>query len=109
MQTLALEDWKKVELKVGQIKSVERVENADKLYKILVDLGEENLRQIVSGIVPFYTVEELLDRKIIVVANLAPATIRGVESNGMLLAASENGNAKLLSVPDDVMPGTIIR
>ena len=95
---ITIDDLDKVELKVGQIKTVERIEKADKLYKLAVDVGEENLRTIVSGIVPYYTQEELLNKKIVVVTNLKPVKLRGILSNGMLLAAGDNDVVSLLTV-----------
>ena len=85
----------KVKLKVGQILKVERIEKADKLYKLTVDLGNEK-RMIVSGLVKYYKEEELLNKQVVVVSNLKPAKLRGVESQGMLLAAGDDDIVKLL-------------
>ena len=85
----------KVKLKVGQILKVERIEKADKLYKLTVDLGTEK-RTIVSGLVKYYKEEELLNKQVVVVSNLKPAKSRGVESQGMLLAAGDDDIVKLL-------------
>ena len=85
----------KVKLKVGQILKVERIEKADKLYKLTVDLGTEK-RTIVSGLVKYYKEEELLNKQVVVVSNLKPAKFRGVESQGMLLAAGDDDIVKLL-------------
>ncbi|MGV8086446.1 MAG: methionine--tRNA ligase [Candidatus Woesearchaeota archaeon] len=90
-----------VQLRVAKITSVERHPNAEKLYIEKLDFGDE-YRQIVSGLVPYYSSEELLNKKIIVVTNLEPATIRGVESNGMLLAAEENGVVGLLQTNSEI-------
>jgi methionyl-tRNA synthetase len=92
---ITIDELDKVNLKVGQILKVERVEKSDKLYKLLVDLGTET-RTIVSGLVNYYAVEELLNKQVVVVANLKPAKLRGVESQGMLLAAGDNDVVKLL-------------
>lgn len=110
MSHATFDDWKKLEIKVGKIVSVERVPDADKLYKLLVDIGEVDPRQIVSGIVPYYTVEELQGKLICVITNLAPAKFRGVDSNGMLLAASTEDDEKviLLTPEKDIPPGSII-
>ena len=86
----------KVELKVGQIKEVEKVAKAKKLYKLQVDVGEKELRTIVSGLVPYYTEEELAGKQVVVVTNLKPAKLCGIESNGMLLAAGDYDVVKLL-------------
>ena len=104
---ISIDDFAKVELRVAQIKTVEKVENADKLYKLTIDLGSEQ-RTIVSGIVPYYTQEELLNKKIVVVANLKPAKLRGIVSNGMLLAAGDGDLVKLLTVDDSIANGTKI-
>ena len=86
---ITINELEKVELKVGQILEVERIEKADKLYKLTVDLGTEK-RTIVSGLVKYYTPEQLLNKQVVVVANLKPVKLRGVESQGMLLAASDD-------------------
>jgi methionyl-tRNA synthetase len=87
-----------VDLRVAKITAVERHPKADKLYIETVDLGTET-RQIVSGLVPYYREEELLGRNIVLVANLQPARLRGVESNGMLLAAQDDKTVEVLFVP----------
>ena len=109
MDQITFEDWKKIQMKVGKIISAERIEGTDKLYKIVVDVGEEKPRQIVSGIVPSYTEDELKDKLIILLVNLAPAVIRGVESQGMLLCATADGICRLLTVPEGTLPGTLVR
>ncbi len=98
---ITIDQLDKVELKVGQIKEVSKIEKSDKLYKLSVDVGEENLRTIVSGLVPFYKEEELLNKQVVVVTNLKPAKLRGVESNGMLLAAGDNDVVKLLTLDNN--------
>jgi methionyl-tRNA synthetase len=93
---VTFKDWQKLDLRVAQIQKAERVENTDNLYKIDVDLGNEK-RTIVSGLVPYYSEDELKDKKIILFCNLDPRTIRGIESKGMILAAvteDENGKEK---------------
>ena len=93
---ITIDELDKVELKVGQIKEVERVPKSKKLYKLQIDVGEKTPRTIVSGIVPYYTEEELLGKQVVVVTNLKPAKLCGIESNGMLLAAGEEDVVKLL-------------
>ncbi len=93
---ITIDELDKVELKVGQIKEVEKVAKSKKLYKLQVDVGEKELRTIVSGIVPYYKEEELLNKQIVVVTNLKPAKLCGIESNGMLLAAGDDDVVKLL-------------
>ena len=93
---ISIDELDKVELKVGQIKEVEKVAKSKKLYKLQVDVGEKELRTIVSGLVPYYTEEELAGKQVVVVTNLQPAKLCGVESNGMLLAAGDYDVVKLL-------------
>ena len=104
---ITIDELDKVKLQVGQIKEVNRVEGANKLYCLSVDLGTE-VRTIVSGLVPYYTEEELLNKKIVVVTNLKPAKLRGIESNGMLLAAGDGDIVKLLTIDGDVELGANI-
>lgn len=98
---ITIDELDKVELKVGQIKEVARVEKADKLYKLSVDVGEKELRTIVSGLVPYYKEDELLNKQIVVVTNLKPAKLRGIMSNGMLLAAGDFDVVKLLTLDNN--------
>ncbi len=93
---ITIDDFAKVELRVAQILVAERVPKADKLLRLEVDLGYEK-RQILAGIAPHYEPEKLIGRKIVIVANLAPRKMRGLESNGMLLAASLEGGAPVLT------------
>ena len=103
---IGIEDFGKVELRVAKILSCEKVPKAKKLYKIQLDDGMGG-RQIVSGIAQYYTPEELIGKKIIVVANLKPAKLCGVESNGMLLAGNrEDGSACVTFIDDSVPLGT---
>ena len=107
MDLLEFEDFKKMDLRVAHVKSATMVEGADKLLKLEVDIGGED-RQIVAGIARHYAPEELTGKNIIVVANLKPARIRGVESRGMLLAATD-GDKVIVLVPDkDASPGSRI-
>ncbi len=110
MDEIDFGQWQSAQLKVGKIVQVERIEGADKLYKLQVDIGEESARQIVSGLVPYYTEEELLGKQVVVVTNLKPATFRGVESRGMLLAAGNNkqDTCVLLTAEKEIEPGTEI-
>ena len=106
---IAIDDLMKIDLRVGVIKSAERIPNADKLLKLQVDIGEE-VRQILAGIALAYAPEELVGRKIVVVANLAPRKMRGLESNGMLLAASvADGKPILCTFAEDIAPGAKIK
>ena len=105
---ITIDELDKVELKVGQIKDVQKVEGADKLYKLQVDLGEPELRTIVSGLVKYYTIDELINKKIVVVSNLKPVKLRGILSNGMLLAAGDDAVVRLLTVDGDIEVGSNI-
>lgn len=103
-------DWEKVKLVVGEIQSVEDIEGADKLYKLQVDVGEE-VKTICAGIKKFYSREELKGKKVVVLKNLAPRKLRGIESAGMLLAAANKDDTKvvLISPSEDIEVGSIIR
>jgi methionyl-tRNA synthetase len=96
VEHIGIDDFAKVELRVAQILVAERVPKADKLLRLEVDLGYET-RQILAGIAQYYEPEKLIGRKIVIVANLAPRKMRGLESNGMLLAASLEGGAPVLA------------
>ena len=95
-QHISIDDLVKVDLRVAQILVAERVPKADKLLRLEVDLGYEK-RQILAGIAQYYEPEKLIGRKIVIVANLAPRKMRGLESNGMLLAASLPDGAPVLA------------
>jgi methionyl-tRNA synthetase len=107
---IAIEDFAKVELRVGVVKSAERIQGADKLLKLLVDVGDE-VRQVLAGIALAYAPEELVGRKVVIVANLAPRKMRGLESNGMLLAASvgPDGKPVLCTFAEDVPAGAKVK
>src|SRR5262249_50662109 len=108
---ISIDDFAKVELRVGQVLEAERVPKADKLLRMTVDLGEEKPRQILAGIALHYTPEQMLGRKIIVVANLQPRKLRGLESQGMLLAASigEEGKPNVAGFLEDVPNGARLK
>jgi methionyl-tRNA synthetase len=92
-EPIGIDDFAKIELRVAKILVAERIPKADKLLRLEVDLGYET-RQILSGIAQWYTPEELIGRRIVVITNLAPRKMRGLESHGMLLAASETEGSK---------------
>jgi methionyl-tRNA synthetase len=103
VESITFDYFKKMDLRVAQIKSCEDIEGADRLYKLTIDAGEE--RQIVAGIKAHYTKEELIGKKIIIVANLEPRALRGTVSHGMLLAASnEDKTAVVLLTSDKDIP-----
>jgi methionyl-tRNA synthetase len=106
---ISIDDFAKIELRVGQVKAAERVKGADKLLRLEVDLGTE-IRQVVAGIAESYAPELLIGRKVVIVANLAPRKLRGLESNGMIVAASpEGGKAVLAGFLEDVPVGTRLK
>ncbi len=106
---LTIDDFSKVELRVATILNVEPHPNADRLLVLRVDLGEEQ-RQIVAGIRAHYAPEELVGKQIVVVANLEPAKLRGVESQGMLLAASDaEGRLAIVTPQRSVSPGSKVK
>jgi methionyl-tRNA synthetase len=107
---IAIDDFQKIELRVGVIKSAERIPGADKLLKILVDIGDE-VRQVLAGIATSYAPENLAGMKVVVVTNLAPRKMRGLESNGMLLAASTGPDGKpvLCTFGEEISPGAKVR
>jgi len=110
MEQITYDDFAKLEIKIGTITAVEVVPEADKLLKLTVDLGEETPRQIISGIREFFAdPQELVGRQCPFLANLAPRTIRGFESQGMILAASTDDTFALLHPGTELPPGTIVR
>ncbi len=92
-------DWQKLDLRVAEIKKVEEIKGADKLYKLEIDAGKEIGKRIIcAGIKPYYSKEELKGKKIIYFSNLKPRVMKGVESQGMLLAASTEGHEKVVLI-----------
>jgi len=106
--TISIQDFSEIDLRVAEIKAVEEHPNADKLLVLKIDAGNGE-KQLVAGIKNHYSAEELIGRKIIVVDNLAPAVLRGVESQGMLLAARDNDKVVLLTTEKDVEPGSRVQ
>ncbi len=117
MENITYEQFKKLDIRVGTIKNIEPVEGADKLYKCMVDTGdktddgETRLRQIVSGIREFYPeFEKLIGKQVLYIVNLEPRTIRGVESQGMLLAVDGKDSSPVFLIPEvEVASGSKIR
>ncbi len=104
---ITFNDFKKVDLRVAKILKAEKVENAEKLLKLEVDLGSEK-RQIIAGIAANYSPEELVGKNIVIVCNLEPKILFGLESQGMLLAAENKKELALLTLDKDITPGTRI-
>jgi methionyl-tRNA synthetase len=105
---IAFDEFKKVELKIARIIEAEEVAGAEKLLKLQIDLGGEK-RQIVAGIKKSYQAKDLIGREIVVAVNLEPRMVMGIESNGMLLAASDDTGPVLLRPDRDVPPGSGIK
>lgn len=107
--TISYEEFAKVDLRTAKVLSVDKVEGADKLYKLVIDLGSER-RQIVAGVAQQFPPADLLGKTIVVVANLEPRKVRGVESQGMLLAAvAEDTPVGIITSDRDVPPGAKVR
>ncbi|MCX6814169.1 MAG: methionine--tRNA ligase subunit beta [Candidatus Aenigmarchaeota archaeon] len=104
---VSFKEFQGLDLRVGKVLSVENIPNADKLYKLSVDMGEKKIT-LVAGLRPYYKPEEMKGKKIIVVTNLDHVTLKGVTSEGMLLAAQEGNKVSLLTVDKDVKPGSKI-
>ncbi|MGC8572019.1 MAG: methionine--tRNA ligase subunit beta [Candidatus Micrarchaeia archaeon] len=105
---ISYDEFSKIDLRVAKIINVEEVEGLKKLYKLTLDVGEAENRTILAGIKKYYTKEELINRNIVIVANLEPKEIAGLKSNGMLLAASDEERVVLLTTTSDVKPGSKI-
>ena len=105
---VTFEEFKKLELKVARIKEVNDHPNADKLYVLNIDFGDKT-KQIVAGIKNYYTKEELVGRQIVVVDNLEPALLRGVESQAMLLAASDEKGVAIITTSREMNLGSIVK
>ena len=106
---ISIDEFEKVELCVGTIVDAHRIPGADKLLRLIVDMGESDTRQIVAGIAQQFDPRELLEVQVVVVANLEPATIHGVQSHGMILAAGADEPEALVITDSKCSPGTIIR
>lgn len=102
-------EFKKLDIRIGTVESVERIEGADKLLKLIIDLGNEK-RQILAGIAEFLTdFQSLVGKQIPILANLEPRIIRGLESQGMMLAADVDGRPVLLHPAETIPPGSIVK
>jgi len=115
MNTITFDDFKKIDLRITKILKAERVEGSEKLVKLTLDLGEYDKsilpagRQVVAGIGTIYTPEILIDKQIVIVANLEPRKLMGHESQGMLLAASDDLGPVLIVPESEVKEGTSIK
>lgn len=107
---VSFDEWCKLDLRVGQIVKVEDIENADKLYKLTIDLGDFGKRIVCAGLKEYYNKNDLLDKRIILFVNLTPRKMRGIESQGMILAADDdNGNVVLIAPEDEIELGSKVR
>ena len=105
---VSIEDFKKIDIRVGTIVKVERVQRTEKLYKMVVDLGPLGTKQTVASLVGYYTPEQLLERKVIFLANLKPVKFSGEVSEGMILTADQEDMVSLLTVDEEVSDGVRI-
>jgi len=102
------EEFMKLEIKIGTVTAADRIAGADKLIRLELDCGAET-RQVVAGLAPAYTPEQLVGKQVPVVVNLAPRKLRGIESRGMILAVEMGGRPILLTPEDQVPPGSVVR
>ena len=105
---ISFDEFKKIDIRIGKIENAERIPDSDKLLRLEVNLGNET-RQIVAGIAQFYKPEQLIGREVPILVNLEPRVLRGVESQGMLLAANANGEPVLFSPDKDIPPGGVVK
>ena len=120
METITFDDFKKLDIRIGKIISAEKVEDSDKLLKLIVDFGETEessnppspkatARQVIAGIAQFYAPETLIGKECPFAYNLAPRVLAGLESQGMILCPSDNGNPILMHPDKEIPPGSIIK
>lgn len=105
---ITIEEFKKIDLRIGKILEVNLHPNADKLYCVSVDVGDQK-KNLVAGIRSQYKPEELVGKQVVIVNNLQPATLRGVESQGMILVASDGQIMSLISPEKEISPGSTIK
>ena len=105
---ITIDEFARVDLRVALVRQAERIKGADRLLKLEVDLGSET-RTVVAGIAQHYKAEDLVGKRVVIVANLAPAKLRGVTSHGMILAAVDENGLGVLTVDRDLPPGTQAR
>ena len=105
---ITIEDFAKIDLRVAKVLEAEKVEGADKLLKLKLELGDE-IRQVVSGIAKNYAPESIVGKYVVLVANLKPVKLRGIESQGMILAASDDKDLVLATIDREINSGTKVR
>lgn len=106
---ITIDDFKKLEIKIGRIILAERVPSADKLLRLVCDIGTGELRQILAGIAEWYDPAMLVGKEIPLLLNLEPRTMRGLTSYGMMLAADDNGRPTLLHPATETPPGSMVK
>ncbi len=106
-EQIDIEYFKKVDLRVGVVKHAEKIPGSKKLLRLLVDLGTEE-RQIIAGLAEWYSPEELIGKRVVVVANLKPKKLMGYESQGMILATCDQGKPRIVTVEGEAAPGSRI-
>lgn len=106
---ITYDDFKKLEFKVGRIKEVTDHPNADRLYVVAVDMGDSRTKQVVAGIRNFYKKEDLIGKQVVVVDNLDAAMLRGVESQGMILAASDETGLSIVTIDGERKLGSVVK
>ena len=110
MTQATIDDFKKIEIRAGLILTAEIVPDSNKLAKLSVDLGEETPRQIIAGIAPYFPdLSDIVGKKFAFIANLEPRTIRGLLSQGMILATGEDDKLSLLSIDSEIPAGSLVR
>ncbi len=109
LNMINFDDFAKVEFRVGTVLEAEEVKGSEKLIKLKVDLGEENPRQILAGVKQWYKPKDFVGKQVVVVANLKPRIMMGIESQGMMLAADTDDGPVFLTTPKKVSPGTKVR
>jgi methionyl-tRNA synthetase len=105
---ITYEDFKKLEFRIGRIKEVNDHPDADRLYVVTVDMGDKT-KQVVAGIKNFYRKEDLVGRQVVMVDNLEPAMLRGVESQGMILAASDDAGLSIVTIDGERKLGSVVK
>ncbi|MGC8970644.1 MAG: methionine--tRNA ligase subunit beta [bacterium] len=108
MEEITIEEFQRIDLRIGKVIDAKNVEGARKLLQLTVDIGTE-YRQLVAGIAEVYKPEDLIGKEVVIVANLKPAVIRGITSNGMILAASSDGVISILSPDKEMPPGAKVK
>jgi len=110
-EIISFADWQKLDLRIAEIKKVEDINEADKLYKLTVDIGELGKRIVCAGLKPYYSKDELKNKKIILFANLEPRKLKRIESQGMILAAVSDDESKvvLISPGKDIEVGSRVK